>query len=227
MGPVNADDAPGDASGGPHGSWPSRELIDSYLGTGDDFELLLGEQTPIPVDDPDAAYRARRFRDVLGVFATGVTVVTSMAGEEPVGMTCQSFSSVSLDPPLVMFCPARTSRAWPPMREAGFFCVNFLAAGQQHLSHGMATRGTEKFEGVGWKPAPVTGAPLIDGVLGWVDCRVEQVHEAGDHFIVVGRVHDLDFGDGTRESPESGAPLLFHRGSYTQPGERTPPPNRS
>ena len=83
-------------------TWPSRELIDSFLGTGLDFELRLGEHTPIPIDDPEAAERARSFRDVLGLFATGVTVVTSISDGEPVGMTCQSFSSVSLDPPLVI-----------------------------------------------------------------------------------------------------------------------------
>ena len=100
-------------------TWPSRELIDSFLGTGFDFELRLGEHTPIPIDDPEAAERARSSATCSGIFATGVTVVTSMSGDEPVGMTCQSFSSVSLDPPLVMFCPAKTSRAWPMMRQAG------------------------------------------------------------------------------------------------------------
>ncbi len=153
---------------------------------------------------------------MLGIFATGVTVVTSMSGDQPVGMTCQSFSSVSLDPPLVMFCPAKTSRAWPLMRKAGFFCVNFLAAGQQHISNGMATKGDEKFDGVGWKPAS-TGAPLIDGVLGYVDCTIDRVHEAGDHYIVVGRVEELAFGDGHGDASESDVPLLFHRGAYTQP----------
>jgi 3-hydroxy-9,10-secoandrosta-1,3,5(10)-triene-9,17-dione monooxygenase reductase component len=198
-------------------TWPSRELIDSFLGTGFDFELRLGEHTPIPVDDPAAAERARQFRDVLGMFATGVTVVTSMSGDEPVGMTCQSFSSVSLDPPLVMFCPAKTSRAWPLMRQAGFFCVNFLSANQQEISNGMASKGTEKFQGVGWKPAS-TGAPLIDGVLGYVDCVIDRVHEAGDHYIVVGRVRDLSIGDGRPDGEAAGVPLLFHRGAYTQPG---------
>ncbi len=196
------------------GTGPSRELIDWYLGTGSDFELRLGEHTPIPADDPTAAAEARRFREVLGMFATGVAVVTSMAAEHPVGMTCQSFSSVSLSPPLVMFCPAKTSRAWPLMQRAGFFCVNFLSADQQEISDGMATRGPEKFDGVGWRPAP-SGAPLIDGVLGYVDCTVDQVHEAGDHFIVVGRVHGLDLGDGARTA--RAAPLLFHRGAYTRP----------
>jgi 3-hydroxy-9,10-secoandrosta-1,3,5(10)-triene-9,17-dione monooxygenase reductase component len=197
-------------------TWPSRELIDSFLGTGFDFELRLGEHTPIPVDEPGAAEDARRFRDVLGMFATGVTVVTSMSGDEPVGMTCQSFSSVSLDPPLVMFCPAKTSRAWPLMRQAGFFCVNFLSAGQEDISDGMASKGSEKFDGVGWKPAS-TGAPLIDGVLGYVDCTIDRVHEAGDHYIVVGLVQELDIGDGRTEGAAPAVPLLFHRGAYTQP----------
>lgn len=197
-------------------TWPSRELVDSFLGTGFDFELRLGEDTPLPVDDPQAAEDARRFRDVLGMFATGVTVVTSMFGNEPVGMTCQSFSSVSLDPPLVMFCPARTSRAWPLMRQAGFFCVNFLSAEQQHISTGMASKDAERFEGVGWKAAP-TGAPLIDGVLGYVDCTIDRVHEAGDHYIVVGSVKALDVGDGRADTEGSEVPLLFHRGAYTQP----------
>ncbi len=197
-------------------TWPSRELIDSFLGTGFDFEFRLGENTPIPVDDPQAAERARRFRDVLGMFATGVTVVTSVSGQEPVGMTCQSFSSVSLDPPLVMFCPAKTSRAWPLMRQAGFFCVNFLSAGQQDISNGMASRGAEKFQGVGWQPAS-TGAPLLDGVLGYVDCTIARVHEAGDHYIVIGHVKQLDIGDGSPGTDERGIPLLFHRGAYSRP----------
>ncbi|MCW2837447.1 MAG: flavin reductase, partial [Marmoricola sp.] len=120
------------------------------------------------------------------------------------------------DPPLVMFCPAKTSRAWPLMRQAGFFCVNFLSAGQEDISDGMATKGSEKFDGVGWKPAS-TGAPLIDGVLGYVDCTIDRVHEAGDHYIVVGRVQELDIGDGRTEGAAPAVPLLFHRGAYTQP----------
>lgn len=197
-------------------TWPSRELIDSYLGTGFDFELRLGEHASISADDPEAAEQARRFRDVLGLFATGVTVVTSMTADGPVGMTCQSFSSVSLSPPLVMFCPSKTTRAWPSIQRAGFFCVNFLAAEQQHLSHAMATKGAEKFHGVEWTVAS-TGAPLIEGVVGYVDCSIDRVHEAGDHYIVVGQVRDLGFGDGTGAA-ETAVPLLFHRGAYTRPG---------
>lgn len=195
-------------------TWPSQELISSWLGNELDFELRLGEHTPIP-DDPEAAARARQFRDVLGLFCSGVTVVTSVSDGEPVGMTCQSFSSVSLEPPLVMFSPAKTSRAWPLMQRAGFFCVNILAADQSDLSNGMATKGDEKFNGVGWTTA-ATGAPVIEGVLGYIDCTVHQVVEAGDHYIVIGRVKELAFGD-RRDEVGTDSPLLFFQGKYTQP----------
>lgn len=173
-----------------------------------DFHYRLGENTPLP-HDPDALTQARHFREVLGLFATGVAVVTSTFDGEPVGMTCQSFSSVSLSPPLVLFCPARTSRAWPLMERAGFFCVNILAADQRDLSDVMATKGSHKFDGVSWSTSK-TGAPVIDGVVGYVDCAVEAVHEGGDHYVVIGRVQDLGSGDVADGTP----PLLFHRGRY-------------
>ncbi len=195
-------------------TWPSQELINSWLGNELDFELRLGEHTPIP-DDPEAAARARQFRDVLGLFCSGVTVVTSVSDGQPVGMTCQSFSSVSLEPPLVMFSPAKTSRAWPLMQRAGFFCVNILASDQAELSNGMATKGNEKFAGVPWTTA-TTGAPVVGGVLGYVDCTVHQVIEAGDHYVVIGRVKELGFGDRTGTEP-SVDPLLFFSGKYTRP----------
>ena len=192
-------------------TWPPRELIDSFLG-GHDFEFRLGEHTPIP-DTEEAAAQARNFRDVLGQFCTGVTVVTSMSDGEPVGMTCQSFTSVSLDPPLVMFCPAKTSRAFPLMRRAGYFCVNLLAADQVDISNGMATKGANKYDGVSYQPA-VTGAPVLDGVLGYIDCSIEAVHEGGDHYLVVGRVRELAVGDKSGNQPDE--PLLFYRGKYTR-----------
>jgi len=184
------------------------EPIDQFRGN---FHFRLGEDTRLPADDPGALAGARHFRAVLGRFATGVTVVTSMSDGEPVGMTCQSFSSVSLTPPLVLFCPAKTSRAWPLMERAGHFCVNLLADGQDELSNLMASKGIEKFGDVGWSPSK-TGAPLIDGVLGYVDCTIHAVHEAGDHYVVIGRVQDLGFGDsGPGAAP---APLTFYRGRY-------------
>jgi 3-hydroxy-9,10-secoandrosta-1,3,5(10)-triene-9,17-dione monooxygenase reductase component len=186
-------------------TWPPQEMIGQFLGDLD-FHYRLGEDTPLPADDPDALAMARDFRDVLGRFASGVTVVTSLSNGRPVGMTAQSFASVSLSPPMVLFCPAKTSRAWPLMQQAGFFCVNILAEGQEELSVRMATKADEKFEGVRWSPAK-SGAPLIDGVLGHVDCTVHAVHEAGDHYVVIGRVQALELDD-------EDAPLLYYKGGY-------------
>lgn len=167
-----------------------------------DFEFRPGEDTEIS-DTETAQAAARRFRDVLSRYASGVTVVTSMACDEPVGMTCQSFSSVSLEPPLVTFIPAKTSRAWPLIQRSGHFCVNFLSADQVDLSVRMASRGADKFAGLEWSLSK-TGAPLFDGIVGHVDCTIHAVHEAGDHFIVVGRVQELDFtadADGVSRIP--------------------------
>jgi 3-hydroxy-9,10-secoandrosta-1,3,5(10)-triene-9,17-dione monooxygenase reductase component len=182
-------------------TWPSQWIVDSWQG---DFGIQFRPGEDTTVHDPEAA---RRFRDTLGRFATGVTVVTALSDGTPVGLTCQSFSSVSLDPPLVLFCPARTSRAWPLIERAGTFCVNLLARDQVELSDAMASRGVDKFEGVGWSPAPVTGAPLLDGVLGHVECEVHAVHDGGDHHVVLGRVVGLATTDVTE-------PLLFAEGRY-------------
>jgi 3-hydroxy-9,10-secoandrosta-1,3,5(10)-triene-9,17-dione monooxygenase reductase component len=187
-------------------TWPSRELIESWLGDSFDFELRPGET--VHVDTEEAAARARTFRDVLGRFASGVTVITSTSASEPVGMTCQSFMSVSLDPPLVLFSPARTSRAWPLIQRAGSFCVNFLSSDQADLSNTMASRGVDKFAGVPWSPTTGTGSPVLEGILGHVDCTIHAVHEAGDHFVVIGKVVDLALTD------EPGEPLLFFEGRY-------------
>ena len=189
-------------------NWPPRELIESFLG--EDylgFQFRPGEEAAIPADDPEALAAARRFRDVMSLFATGVAVITTVSNGEPVGMTCQSFSSVSLDPPLVLFCPMKTSRAWPRIQRSGKFCVNFLAAHQSDVSNTMASRGADKFASIAWSPAPATGSPLLDEVLGYVDCTIHAVHEAGDHYIVIGRVQDLGGA-----SLDHG--LTFYRGRY-------------
>ena len=163
-------------------TWPSPELINSWLGDQDiDFEFRPGEDVAVH-DDPEAVAKARLFRDVLGRFASGVTVVTTISNGEPVGMTCQSFSSVSLDPPLVLFIPAKSSRSWPLIQRSGKFCVNFLAADQAELSNTMASRGADKFGEVKWTPSAQTGSPILEGSLAHVDCTIQTVHEAGDHF---------------------------------------------
>ena len=146
-----------------------------------------------------------RFREVLGHFATGVTIVTAMEPEGPVGFTCQSFTSLSLDPPLVALAPAKSSTSWPKIAAAGAFCVNILASTQEALCRSFAASGADKFAGVGWSTA-ATGAPVLDGGLAFVDCHLEHVHDAGDHELVIGRV--LDMGVGV------GAPLLYYRSGF-------------
>ena len=120
-------------------SWPSRELIESYLGGSDEmFAWRPGEV--VHIDGEAAQAAARTYRDVLGQYASGVTVVTTLLGDTPVGMTCQSFTSVSLDPPLVAFLPMKTSRAFAAIRMSRRFCVNFLAADQTEVSNVFASR---------------------------------------------------------------------------------------
>ncbi|MEW2301414.1 flavin reductase family protein [Streptomyces sp. NPDC006655] len=154
------------------------------------------------------------FRRVLGNFATGVTVVTAPAAEgepSPAGFACQSFSSLSLDPPLVCFMVARTSATWPRIARAGVFCVNVLGAGQGEQCRAFARSGTDKFAGVVYDAAPFSGAPRLAGATAWIDCAIHAVHTGGDHLIVVGRVRALGTADG---SVPDQAPLLFHRGRF-------------
>ncbi len=153
-----------------------------------------------------------RFRKVLGHFPTGVTVITAAGPDGPVGFTIGSFVSVSLDPPLVGFLPQRTSATWGPMEASGGFCVNILAAEQAELCWKFAKDSEDKFAGVAWTPASGSGAPLLDGVLAWIDCRIESVSDAGDHIWVMGRVLDMDAGDGD--------PQLFFRGKLGTFAER-------
>jgi flavin reductase (DIM6/NTAB) family NADH-FMN oxidoreductase RutF len=158
---------------------------------------------PVPLSP---TFDDQHFRRVLGHFGSGVAIITSLNGDEPVGMAVQSFSSLSLDPPYVFFAPAKTSTSWPRIRETGKFCANVLSEEQQELSTGFAVSGGDKFSGVGWRTSS-NGTPILDGVLVWIDCDIEAEHDAGDHSIVIGRVRELDV-------ERDGRPLLFFRGGY-------------
>lgn len=146
-----------------------------------------------------------RLRSVLGHFCSGVVVVTAF-DDEPVGFTCQSFASLSLDPPLVSFCPSRTSTTWPRIRDRARFCVNVLSDHHQPLSDGFSRSGADKFAGVSWTSAP-SGAPVLEGAGAWVDCTLWNEYDGGDHTIAVGRVEAIGV-DRTRR------PLVFYRGRY-------------
>jgi 3-hydroxy-9,10-secoandrosta-1,3,5(10)-triene-9,17-dione monooxygenase reductase component len=169
----------------------------------------------------------RRFRQVLGHFCTGVTVITALVGDaEPVGFACQSFAAVSLEPPLVLFCPSRSSATWPRIERAGHFCANVLTDGQRELSRRFgisAATGADKFAGLRWR-ACSSGAPVLEGALTWIGCAIEAVHEAGDHFVVIGRVIELGECAATRRScsTEAATPRGSERPRKARPRWSTP-----
>ncbi|WP_375400718.1 flavin reductase family protein [uncultured Amnibacterium sp.] len=149
------------------------------------------------------------FRQVLARFASGIVVVTGATDDGPAGLTCQSFSSLSLTPALVMLSTARTSSTWPRIQATGRFGVTVLADGQQAISDRFAVSGGDKFAGVDWRPGRL-GNPLLAGALAHLECDVHAVHEGGDHLIVVGRVRALEAGG----LDEDRSPLVYYRSSY-------------
>ena len=146
----------------------------------------------------------RDFRDALGRFATGVTVVTTATEHGALGITANSFASVSLDPPLVLWSPARASRRFPAFEAAERYAIHVLGADQIGLCRRFSRDGFD-FDGLDWH-AGEDGVPLIEGCLARFDCRRVSAHDGGDHLIVVGRV--------LQAAHREGAPLLFASGSY-------------
>lgn len=152
------------------------------------------------------------FRRVLGHLPTGVSVITGNCLDGPVGVSCNSVTSVSLDPPLIAFCPARTSETWPALRRSGRFCVNFMAEHHEGLIGAFARKRVNRFTGV--RHHPRLCGPALDDAIAWLDCELRAEHEAGDHFIVLAEVIALDARAG-------GAPLVFFRGRYGTFAPRT------
>lgn len=155
----------------------------------------------------DPAVGARELRRVLSHFCSGVVVVTGMSGGVPAGFTCQAFSALSLDPPLVLFAPQRRSTSWPTIQSSGRFAINVLEAGQERISNAFAISGSVKFAGVSWHPGPY-GSPLLGGALAAIECEHYETHDGGDHLIVVGRVL------GTVAHQDAESPLLYFRSRY-------------
>jgi flavin reductase (DIM6/NTAB) family NADH-FMN oxidoreductase RutF len=148
----------------------------------------------------------QQFRKTLSHFAAGVTVVTTVGDDgTPSGLTATAFTSVSLQPPLVLVCIDKKAESLSPLQRAGIFAVNFLTAAQEELSQRFAVSGEDKFGGLNTRSG-VTGAPLLAGTLGYVECRTTDVRDAGDHFIFIGQVEAADAGDGE--------PLLYFDGAY-------------
>jgi flavin reductase (DIM6/NTAB) family NADH-FMN oxidoreductase RutF len=170
--------------------------------------LELDEGVAMSAEPARGTIAPRQFRDVLGHFPTGVAVITSIGDDgKPIGMAVGSFTSVSLDPPLVAFLPDRGSSTFPAIRDAGRFCVNVLAGAQEGLSRTFATRGADRFGSLDWRPAPHTGSPVLEEAVAWIDCELGEIHEAGDHYIVIGKVLALEVQNPT-------LPLLFFQGGY-------------
>jgi 3-hydroxy-9,10-secoandrosta-1,3,5(10)-triene-9,17-dione monooxygenase reductase component len=147
-----------------------------------------------------------QFRQVLAHMPTGVSVITAHGLAGPIGMAANSVTSVSLDPPLMLFCPARSSSTWPGIRDAGRFCINVMAGHHEEITRRFAAKDTDRFAGVDYTDR--TGGPALREALAWIECEIEDEHEAGDHTIVVARVVAIEAASGSSE------PLVFFRGAY-------------
>jgi flavin reductase (DIM6/NTAB) family NADH-FMN oxidoreductase RutF/pimeloyl-ACP methyl ester carboxylesterase len=180
------------------------DRTEAFLGLLLDF---LERKQPRSAHEFRAGTDARTLRDAMGCFATGITIVTALAPDgTPVGLTANSFTSVSLDPPLLLVCIANTAGTAPVLREATHFGVNVLQTSQLQTSNRFAGRGEDRFAATPWGPGEA-GVPLLDGSLVSFECRRHAVHEGGDHFILVGEVARAQF-EPRRD------PLLYFRGKY-------------
>ncbi|MFT4233061.1 MAG: flavin reductase [Leucobacter sp.] len=149
----------------------------------------------------------RWFRTVLGQYPTGVSVITTTEADGTrAGFVVGTFSSISLNPPLVGFMPDKGSSSWPRIRAAGKFCVNILSADQEHLCRQFASKNGDRFAGVATRESGL-GNPILEDAVAWIDCTLDNVVEAGDHYIVMGAVNELDIESGS-------LPLLFFQGGY-------------
>jgi 3-hydroxy-9,10-secoandrosta-1,3,5(10)-triene-9,17-dione monooxygenase reductase component len=163
--------------------------------------MALQARTPhAPAPDP------RAFRDALGRFATGVALVTAAPGGDPAGLIVNSLTSVSLEPPLVLFCPSRSSLTWSRMRQAGRLGINVLGRQHERFAIRATPAGADRFAGLDWELGP-GGAPLVVDAIASLECEIVAEHPAGDHWIVVGRVDHLRIS-------ASQTPLVFHSGAF-------------
>jgi len=164
---------------------------------------LVQTQTLLP---PAELRDQRSFRDTLGRYPTGVVVVAAAAADGPAGMAVNSFTSVSLDPPLIAFCPMLSSTSWAQIKPAGGFAVSLLRLQHEAVARGFSQRGIDRFAGHEWQASP-SGHPVLAEAIGWLDAAIESVSPAGDHELVIARVLDWS-------APGEGDPLVFFSGGY-------------
>lgn len=175
--------------------------------------MTTNRKGPVPTPPdvpavPAATVSPAAMRATLSRFATGVTVVTAATKSGPAGFTCQSFSALSLEPPLVLLCPAKTSTSWPKISPTKQFSVSVLGSGHHDLCRDFAVSGGDKFAGRSWGVSAATGAPIISDAVAVIDCAIEAEHEAGDHLVVIAGVLGLTHTDEE--------PLLFFRREFRQ-----------
>lgn len=166
---------------------------------------MLTNARSAAIEEGDPLHDARAFRRCLSQFATGVTVITAETDGTRVGVTANSFSSLSLDPPLVLWSIARTSRSFAAFERSRHFAVNILTTDQIEVSQRFSSADTDKFAGVAWRPG-MHGTPVIDGVAAVFECSTEQIYDGGDHIILIGRVHNY--------ARYAGKVLLYSQGQY-------------
>lgn len=171
------------------------------MSTAPHAEVPPGAEELVATDPSGVAMRR-----AMGAFGTGVTVVSALDDDGPVGFACQAFASVSLDPPLVLFCAGRTGRSWQRIRRAGRFAVHVLSDDQHDLCQRFGSHRGSRFADLDWHRSP-WDTPVLPGVLMRAHCDIEDVHAAGDHDVVIGRVLAL-------ESRDHGRPLMFFRGRF-------------
>lgn len=169
---------------------------------------------PVVLDRRDTLQRLDHrniadYKQTLGQFCTGVTIVTSLYQGEPVGFTCQSFSALSIDPPMILISPDKKSSTWPKIRDNRRFAINVLSSTQEGLSRQFGRSGEDKFAAINWDYSP-GGLPIFDETLAWLECQIYEEIDAGDHTLVLAKI------EGLAANPEDKAPLLFHRGQYVE-----------
>jgi flavin reductase (DIM6/NTAB) family NADH-FMN oxidoreductase RutF len=169
--------------------------------------LVTTDPASVRHDPRDTTLAQRSFRDILGLFTTGVVLVTARTCDGPAGMTVNSFTSVSLEPRLVALCAAFTSTTWPAIRAVGDFAVSILAGQHEELCRTFSTPGADRFNGRQWTFTPA-GHPVPPDGLGWLDCRITAIHPVGDHELVIAEAFEGAVTD-------RGSPLVFHAGRFT------------
>jgi 3-hydroxy-9,10-secoandrosta-1,3,5(10)-triene-9,17-dione monooxygenase reductase component len=193
------------------GSQTLREQMKTGTAMKIEGEAHTGSHSVQPSAQTDEV-NVTNMRKLRGLFASGVTVVTTVQGDRLKGITVSAFSEVSIDPPLVLICIANEADSRALLETSKVFAVNILSDDQEFLSERFAARAplvNDRFEGVPYQTA-VTGSPILDQSIAWYDCRVDSVIDGGDHAIFIGRVEAIGFGDEARR------PLLYYANQYTR-----------